>query len=164
MAALVEPLGLERGKRARGPCPPEPRFPPFPRKARAGVGGAPPVRRSMGVGGSVGEPAGEGRPPHTPAWVRMGIPAAVSPSLPATLRLSFPGSVLCSSLLGLWLRLSMLCVSVSLCVSMPAPAPQTCPEPWSSSSGCSAAGSCPRRSCRPSSASCRAASVPPSGR
>lgn len=52
MAALVEPLGLERGKRARGPCPPEPRFPPLPRKARAGVGGAPPVGRSMGVGGS----------------------------------------------------------------------------------------------------------------
>ncbi|XP_055991938.1 protein lin-7 homolog B isoform X1 [Sorex fumeus] len=40
----------------------------------------------------------------------------------------------------------------------------TCRGLWSCSSGCSAAGSCPRRSCRPSSEFCRAVSAPPSER
>ncbi|XP_012979598.1 protein lin-7 homolog B isoform X3 [Mesocricetus auratus] len=35
----------------------------------------------------------------------------------------------------------------------------TCPGPWSCWRGCSAAESCPRRSCRPCSGSCRVASV-----
>lgn len=38
MAALVEPLGLERGKHARGPCPPAAAGVPTPDPAPPGVG------------------------------------------------------------------------------------------------------------------------------
>lgn len=84
MAALVEPLGLERGKRAPGgPAHPgrglhsQPPVPALPRPGQCGwasgpggvggVGGAGAgAGRSRGVGGSLSPGQGGGRPPYTP--------------------------------------------------------------------------------------------------
>lgn len=61
MAALVEPLGLERGKRARGPCPPgsvQRPGPPSPPHPLQGTGGGWAGRPSGG--GGMGGWAGRG--------------------------------------------------------------------------------------------------------
>lgn len=193
MAALVEPLGLERGKRAPRPCPPgrgsasQSPAPPRARPRRVGGpggggrGGAPRVRPSGGVGGSVGERAGEGAPAartplrgclwgsrarRAPGWPQSLLchPRRLC-GCPAGTRLFFPGSAFALTWSLDAVSPGSLRLRVSDCVSVrPAPAPQKCPGQWSSSSGSSAAGSCPRRSCRPSSESCRAASALPSGR
>lgn len=121
----------------------------------AGPGGAPtaqPCLRAYGDSGAQG------------AWLAA-VSLATGNSAGVRLRLGCLSRDLSAfALTGFWPHLSEL-LRVSDSVSMrPAPAPQTCPGRWSSSRGSSAAGSCPRRSCRPSSESCRAASVLPSGR
>lgn len=183
MAALVEPLGLERGKRAPGgPAHPGRGLhtqPPVPRpsqarpvrvgqRTRRGRRGGRGGRRGRAVAGCgrLLEPRpGRGAPAlHPDLWRGPGAagrPAGGglscvtldSAGCPTGLPRSSPDCAL-----GLTPPLSLLlCLSGSL---RPAPAPQTCPGRLSSSSGSSAAESCLRRSCRPSSESCRAASAP----
>lgn len=141
------------------------------RSSGRGRGGAP---LFVGVEGSVGLAGPGAAPTAQPFLCAFGGPGAqdCSRSLlcprrlcgcPTGTRLSFLGSVSARpySVSG---RIAP-CLSESLTLSLrPAPAPQTCPGLWSSSSGSSAAGNCPRRSCRPSSESFRAASALPSGR
>lgn len=140
MAALVEPLGLERGKRSEGPVSPLGSV--WPRQAWQ-IRGADVVRvggaQSGGVGGSRAE-----RPTNTPLGV--GGPRD-SRGAPIASRLT-----------------SVALPAARACPRGPCRVLQTCPGLWSCWSGCSAAESCPRRSCRPCSGSCRAASAPPSAR
>lgn len=127
MAALVEPLGLERGKRARGPCPlgrgaswtPALALPSArARRGWAGRGVVSPAVSGCGRvrGRARGEgrrgPGDEGRPCH---WRLCGH--SMGTRCPSRLCPRWP-------LLGLWLHLSgLLCVLVSLTLSMRPPPP-----------------------------------------
>lgn len=151
MAALVEPLGLERGKRAPRPCPPGPGSAsqsPAPPRARprrvggpggGGRGGAPRVRPSGGVGGSVGELAGEGAPAartplrgclwgsrarRAPGWPQSLLchPRRLC-GCPAGTRLFFPGSAFALTWSLAAVSPGSLRLRVSDCVCLCAPPP-----------------------------------------
>lgn len=157
MAALVEPLGLERGKCAPRPCPPGPgsasRYPaPPPARPRrvggpggSGRGGAPRVGPSESVGGSVGERAGERAPAaRTPLrGCLWGSRARRAPSWPQSLlchlrrlcgrpagtRLFFPGFafVLTWSLAAISPCSLRLRVSDCVCLCAPPPPRRSVP-------------------------------------
>lgn len=147
MAALVEPLGLERGKRSRG------------RARGSSVAARLCGPRQPGVDAAGGcSHGGRGATCGLWAWEGLGRSAPRTPRLGLGVQGTRWPCRNASSLTSVALPAALACLRGPHCIL------QTCPGPWSCWSGCSAVESCPRRSCRPCSGSCRVASVLPSAR